>query len=126
MGIAAKIAGAFAVAVGIWFALPALAAAASLTPSTLDFGDVALGQTKTLPLAVTLDSGYALASFSSGDGAFSPPWTLDTGGCSSTSDAPCTIHYTFSAATLGSRTAHFQAFECPIAGGACISLGSET
>jgi Bacterial Ig-like domain (group 3) len=99
---------------------------ASLDPTTLAFGDVALGTSKTLPIAVTLDSGYSLASLSSGDGAFSPPWTLDTSSCSASSDAPCTIHETFTAAALGAKTAHFDAFECPIAGGSCLKIGSET
>src|SRR3954447_2334486 len=126
MGSAARLAGAFAVAIGIWFALPALAAAASLTPTTLAFGDVGLGTAKTLPIAVTLDPGYSLASFSSADGAFSAPWSLDTSGCSSTSDADCSFHMTFTASTLGAKTAHFDAFECPIAGGSCRNIATET
>src|SRR3954451_1960056 len=123
---AGKLSVAFAVAMGIWFTLPALAAAASLAPTTLAFGDVPLGTTKTLTAAVTLDPGYSLASFSSADGAFSPPWQLDTSGCSANSDAACSIGETFTASTLGAKTAHLDAFECPLAGGTCIKIGSET
>src|SRR3954464_6823995 len=123
---AGKLSVAFAVAMGIWFTLPALAAAASLAPTTLAFGDVPLGTTKTLTAAVTLDPGYSLASLSSADGAFSPPWQLDTSGCSANSDAACSIGETFTASTLGAKTAHFDAFECPLAGGTCIKIGSET
>src|SRR3954451_9080100 len=123
---AGKLSVAFAVAMGIWFTLPALAAAASLAPTTLAFGDVPLGTTKTLTAAVTLDPGYSLASFSSADGAFSPPWQLDTSGCSANSDAACSIGETFTASTLGAKTAHLDAFECPLAGGTCIKIGTET
>src|SRR4051812_13267028 len=119
---AAKLSVAFAVAIGIWFTLPALAAAASLAPTTLAFGDVALGTTKTLSAAVTLDAGYSLASLSSADGAFSAPWQIDTSGCSASSDAACSIGETFTASALGAKTAHFDAFECPIAGGSCIKI----
>jgi len=57
---AATLSVAFAAAMGIWFALPALAAAGSLAPTTLAFGNVPLGTTKTLSIDVILDSGYSL------------------------------------------------------------------
>src|SRR5207237_882648 len=96
---------------------------AAFAPSTVDFGSVALGTSQSLPVAVTLDAGFALSGLTSSDGAFSAPWHLDTSDCGPTSDAACTLQIGFSGAGLGGHTAHFSVFECPIAGGACpVSL----
>src|SRR5438876_81775 len=104
----ARITGVLAVAVGVWLAVPAIAGAGSIT-SAAAFGDVPLGTTAPgVSLAVSLDDGYSLASFSSTDGAFAAPWSVNASGCSPESDAACTVTVGFTASVLGAHTAHFN------------------
>jgi hypothetical protein len=93
------------------------AAAASLAPAPIDFGNVALNTKATLSMTVTADSGYNV-EIASGAG-INAPFELSFGTCSGST---CTETESFTPTSLGPVGGTLNLFECPIAGGSCIAI----
>jgi hypothetical protein len=93
------------------------AAAASVAPAPIDFGNVALNTKATLSMTVTADSGYNV-EIASGAG-INAPFELSFGTCSGNT---CTETESFTPTSLGPVGGTLNLFECPIAGGSCIAI----
>jgi hypothetical protein len=93
------------------------AAAASIAPSPIDFGNVALNTTATMSMTVTIDSGYEL-SLASGAG-INAPFEFSFGSCNGST---CTETESFTPTSLGPVGGTLNVFECPTVGGACVAI----
>ena len=98
--------------------------AASANPPSLNFGNVGINTTVTLPVTLTIDAGYR-AEVASGSG-LNPPFGFDFSVCGAgggfTGPGTCTINESFSPTAAGPASGTLTVFECPVAGGTCIGI----
>ena len=88
----------------------------------VDFGDVPVGTTATLPVGYKVDAGYR-TEVASGSGLNAPfGFDFDSCGASGGFAGPgtCSVNEKFTPTVLGLKTGSTTVFECPIAGGSCI------
>jgi hypothetical protein len=98
--------------------VPSAAFGMSAKPASVVFGSVGVGSSKTKPITINIDPGYAVASASGG--GINPPFSPDIGACGS--QPTCKVNETFAPTSLGTSDATLTISECPIAGGACVDL----
>lgn len=96
---------------------------AAASPSSVDFGNVALGTTATRDVTLTVDAGYSIGA-ATGEG-ISVPFSFDPGTCATaagTGPGSCVVHESFSPTAPGTATGTLNVPECPTAGGACVGI----
>jgi len=102
------------------FANPAAATSLFSAPATIDLGPVAINQSKTTSIPLTLDTGYYLFS-ASGVSGLNPPFGFNFGTCIGGGATTCDITESFSPTTLGSASGALVLEECLTGGGACVT-----
>ena len=111
-------------ALALLLLMTGVAGAASADPSSLDFGSVPLNTTVTQPITITIDAGYQVSA-ATGSGLNTPfAFDFDTCGAGSGFAGPgtCTIKESFTPTAVGAASGTLNIFECPTAGGSCISF----
>src|SRR5580693_6733358 len=93
------------------------AAAASIAPSPIDFGNVALNTKATVSMTVTFDSGYEV-EIATGAG-LNAPFEFSFGTCSGST---CTETESFTPTSIGAVGGTLDVDECPTVGGSCIAI----
>ena len=93
------------------------AAAASIAPAPIDFGDVALNTKVTMSMTITVDSGYEV-EIATGAG-INAPFEFSFGTCSGST---CSDTESFTPTSIGPVGGTLDVDECPTAGGSCIPI----
>ncbi len=105
-------------------ALPGRAAAASASPSSINYGSVPINLPVSQSVTITVDAGYR-TEVASGSG-LNAPFSFDFGACGAgggfTGPGTCTISETFTPTSVASFSGTTNVFECPVAGGTCIGI----
>lgn len=102
-----------------------LATAANATlvsvPSSIDFGDVPINTTLTLPVDLSVTDGFKV--FGAGGAGVNTPFSFNFNTCDFIFTGPgtCTIKETFSPVSLGPVSGNLIVSECPVGGGFCDS-----
>jgi hypothetical protein len=101
-------------------AVPQAAGAISPTPSSVNFGNVALNTAKTVNIKITVDSGYEVSLAS---GAIGAPFSFAFDTCVGLFKGPgtCNVKETFTPTATGPASGTLAVFECPVASGTCIT-----
>jgi len=88
-------------------------------PTSISFGSVTVGSTKTQSFTVTADQGYSIFGALGAGGGLSPPFSFSFVSCNG-SDTSCTVDESYNPTSLGASNATLRLDECPNAGGSCI------
>ena len=105
-------------------AIPAIAFAASASPSAVNFGNVPINTTASQSITLTVDSGYR-TEIASGSGINLPfSFDFDTCGAGGGFSGPgtCTVKESYHPTAVGAANGTTTVFECPIAGGSCLPI----
>ena len=91
------------------------------SPTSIDFGAVAINTTASRAVSVTVDAGYQL-SLASG-GGINAPFSFSFAGCSNFPGlGSCSVTESYTPTAVSSSSTTLTVFECPIAGGACVPI----
>lgn len=108
-------------------AIPLQGAGISLlaaNPASINFGSVPLNTQVSVPITITVDTGYRLTLAS---GGLNAPFSFDFDTCGASGGFPgpgtCTVTESFKPTSVGASSDTLSIFECPIAGGNCLSVG---
>jgi hypothetical protein len=102
------------------FNISGVGGVASVKPTTVDFGNVALGKSKTKTVTLTPDPQYQFDAFG-GVSGLNAPFNVDPGTCSAQNTSKCKFTQTFSPTALGQSIGNLTVSECPIvAGPPCV------
>jgi uncharacterized repeat protein (TIGR01451 family) len=81
-----------------------------------------LNTTASKDVSLTIDTGYSFGG-AAGISALNPPYNFRAGTCASfAGPGTCAIHESFTPTVVGPASADLSAFECPTAGGTCITI----
>ncbi len=122
----AQISGTLLVTVVIVFLISAVVEANPIAanPSSVDFGSVALNTQVTVPIDITVDTGYKILLAS---GGLNPPFSFNFGACGAGGGfggpGDCDVQESFKPTSLGISTDTLNVFECPEGGGNCLGVG---
>ncbi len=111
-------------AVFLLLAIPAAASAAAASPPTVAFGNVPINTTVSQSITITVDSGYR-TEIASGSGLNMPfSFDFDTCGAGGGFSGPgtCTVKESYHPTALTASSGTTNVFECPIAGGSCLTI----
>ena len=99
------------------------ATAASPSPDSVNFGNVALNTSVTSTITLTIDDGYKASVATSG---LNPPFSFDFDTCGAsggfTGPGTCTVKETFTPTAVGAASDTLTVLECPVAGGTCVTM----
>ena len=96
----------------------------SANPASVAFGKVPINTTATRAVTITVDAGYR-PGIASGTGISAPfGFSFDTCGAGGGFIGPgtCTVQQSFSPTTSGAASGTTTVFECPVAGGSCLTI----
>jgi hypothetical protein len=97
------------------------ASVAAASPASVNFGNVALGDSARVVLNITVDPGYRISG-GSGSGV-TAPFAFELRSCLDfTGPGVCSPRETFAPTTAGSAAGTLVVNECPVAGGPCVPI----
>jgi len=98
--------------------------AGGASPSSINFGSIALGSSASADVTVTVDAGYRFGG-GSGTGT-AAPFAFDARTCGTGSGfagpGTCLVRETYAPTVVGPSSGTLTLSECPIAGGACVPI----